>query len=122
MYGIVIERYGDWKPGSSANHGERTIACDVYVYEYTTLADFNDAVFVNYPIDAMPRPFVAKTRSNVKGFYEVNLAPGTYSIFLLDDGKLKSGGEVDAYGGINPITINPNENIEKRLVLDHAVY
>ena len=122
VYGTVKERYGDWMPGSSANHGERPIACDVYVYEYTTLADFNNVVFVNYSIDAMPKPFVAKTTSNAKGFYEVNLAPGTYSIFLMDDGQLKSGGDVDAYGGINPITINPNEKIEKQLILDHAVY
>ena len=122
VYGTVIERYGDWMPGSTADHGERPVACDVYVYEYTMLSDFGSGISVNYPIDAMPRPFVAKTTSNAKGFYEINLAPGTYSIFLLDDGKLKAGNGLDAVGGITPVTINSDEKIELQLVLDHAVY
>ncbi len=122
VYGTVIERYGDWMPGSTADHGERPIACKVYVYEYTMLSDFGDGVSVNYPIDAMPKPFVAKTTSNAKGFYEINLAPGTYSIFLLDDGKLKAGNGLDDVGGITPVTINSDEKIELQLVLDHAVY
>ncbi len=122
VYGTVIERYGDWMPGSTADHGERPIKCDVYVYEYTMLSDFGGTISVHYPIDAMPKPFVAKTTSNSKGFYEINLAPGTYSIFLLDDdGKLFASGG-DAYGGINPVTISSNEKLERQLVLDHAVY
>lgn len=120
VYGTVIERYGDWMPGSTADHGERPIACDVYVYEYTMLSDFGGSVSVYYP-DAMPKPFVTKTTSDSKGFYEINLAPGTYSIFLLEDGKLHANG-CDDYGGINPITINSNEKLERQLVLDHAVY
>ena len=92
VYGTVIERYGDWMPGANADHGERPIV------------------------------FVAKTTSNAKGFYEINLAPGTYSIFLLYNGKLTDGGGLDGYGGINPITINSDEKIERQLVLDHAVY
>ena len=122
VYGTVIERYGDWMPGSTADHGERPITCEVYVYEYTMLSDFGGGISVNYPIDAMPKPFVAKTTSNAKGFYEIHLAPGTYSIFLLYNGKLTDGGGLDGYGGINPITINSDEKIERQLVLDHAVY
>jgi len=122
VYGTVIERYGDWMPGSTADHGERPIVCDVYVYEYTTLSDFGGAISAHYPIDAMPKPLVAKTTSNAKGFYEINLATGTYSMFLLYDGKLETGGGCDAYGGINPITINSNEKLERQLILDHAVY
>ena len=122
VYGTVIERYGDWMPGSTADHGERPITCEVYVYEYTMLSDFGDGISVNYSIDARPKPFVAKTTSNAKGFYEINLAPGTYSIFLLDDGKLKAGNGLDDVGGITPVTINSDEKIELQLVLDHAVY
>jgi hypothetical protein len=121
VYGTVIERYGDWMPGSTADHGERPITCDVYVYEYTMLSDFNDSVSAPNSIDAMPKQLVAKTTSDSKGFYEIYLAPGTYSIFLLDDGKLHANG-CDDYGGINPITINSNEKLERQLVLDHAVY
>ena len=121
VYGTVIERYGDWMPGSTADHGERPIACNVYVYEYTTLSDFGGSYFVHYPIEAMPKPLVAKTKSDSKGFYEINLAPGTYSIFLIDEGKLYARG-CDDYGGINTIIINSNEKLERKLVLDHAVY
>ena len=122
VYGTVIERYGDWMPGSTADHGDRPVACDVYVYEYTMLSDFDGVYSVHIPLDAMPKPLVAKTTSNSKGFYEINLAPGTYSILLLDDGKLEAGSGWDAYGGISPITINSNEKLERQLVLEHAVY
>jgi hypothetical protein len=121
VYGTVIERYGDWMPGSTADHGERPVACDVYVYEYTMLSDFDGVYSVHYPIDAIPKPLVAKTTSDSKGFYEINLVPGTYSIFLLEDGQLYAN-VADAYGGINPITINLNEKLERQLILDHAVY
>ena len=122
VYGTVIERYGDWMPGSTADHGERPVACDVYVYEYTMLSDFDGVYSVHIPLDAMPKPLVATTTSNSKGFYEINLSPGTYSILLLDDGKLESACGWDAYGGISPITINSNETVERQLVLEHAVY
>ena len=122
VYGTVIERYGDWMPGSTADHGERSVACDVYVYDYTMLSDFDGVYSVHIPLDAMPKPLVAKTKSNAKGFYEINLAPGTYSILLLDNGKLDSGYGWDDNGGISPITINSNEKLERELILNHAVY
>ena len=85
------------------------------------LSDFDGFYSVHYPIDAMPKPLVAKTTSDSKGFYEINLAPGSYSIFLLEDGELYARGG-DAYGGINSFTINSNEKLEIQLILDHAVY
>lgn len=121
IYGTVLERYGDWMPGLDSDHGERPISIGIYVYEYTKVSDFESLYYGYYPTDKMPKPLVAKTFSKSNGFYEISLAPGTYSIFLLEDGKMKADG-LDGYGGVNPVTIDSGEIIKRDITLNHAVY
>ena len=122
IYGTVVERWGDWMPGGSADHGETPIANAIYVYEYTKFSDFDSNYNSKFSIDCMPRPLVATATSGADGFYEFQLASGTYSVFLLNDGKLVGGGGLDGYGGISPVTVDPGAVVEMNLVIDHAVY
>ncbi len=128
IYGIVVERYGNWMPPIDPNDsslGERPIIRKVCVYEYTTIFDLDSATqhdcYTYFPIDKMPKPLVASTISNEKGFYEIPLEPGKYSVFLLEDGKMYAN-EGDGYGGFCPVTVNAGSKSEMNLVLDHAVY
>ena len=109
IYGTVKERYGDWMPwvgSNSPDHGERPIVCEIYAYEYSPSSDYLQA------------PLVGTAASNKKGFYEIALAPGTYSVFVLDptNGKLVNAN----YG--NTVTVEEGKAVELNIMLNHAVY
>ena len=109
IYGTVKERYGDWMPWVGCNppdHGERPIVCEIYAYEYSPSSDYLQA------------PLVGTATSNKKGFYEIALAPGTYSVFVLDptNGKLVNAN----YG--NTVTVEEGKAVELNIMLNHAVY
>lgn len=128
IYGTVVERWGDWQPhpGSTVDAGETPIANDIYVYEYTMLSDFDNIPYdVNgvprFPIDSMPRPLIATTTSASNGFYQIQLDPGSYSVLLLENGKLYASG-YDFDFGLMPVTVDSGQVVEFNLRLDHAVY
>lgn len=126
--GTVYERYGDWMPCagcSNPNRGERAIVREVYVYEYTRIADLDSATRYDYsdliPIDRMPKRLVGSTVSDEEGFYEIALPAGNYSIFLIENGRVYWVGG-DSYGGMEPVTVKAGEVTLRNVLLDHAVY
>ena len=124
IYGTVVERYGDWMPiwdPNDTTRGERPIVREIYVYEYTKYQEIEGSHFTLFDIDKMPHKLVAKTKSEANGFYEIELEPATYSVFLLEDGQLYANCG-DGYGGINPVTVIADSALYVPLVLDHAVY
>ena len=123
IYGSVIERYGNWMPvvnPDDTTHGERPIIREIYVYEYTKIQEFDKVYYTLYPINKMPHKLVAKTKSLANGFFEIELKPGTYSVFLLEEGQLYANGG-DGYGGINPVIVIADSTKYVRLLLDHGV-
>lgn len=125
IYGTAIERYGNWMPiedPDPTTRGERPIVTEVYVYECTKRSDFDEVPKgTHFPIDGMPKPLVAKTRSEKNGFYQVTLKEGKYSVFILDEDKLYANG-FDEEGNICPVIITKDSIVKLDLVLDHAVY
>ena len=124
IYGQVKERYGNWEPvwdPNDNNRGYRPIVRDIYVYEYTTIKDFDQSyIDCLYPADKMPNPLVATTTSKENGFYQLQLEPGKYSVFMLEEGSMYATGK-DDYGGLNPITIGVGSLLQYNLILNHGV-
>ena len=122
IYGQVRERYGDWQPfrNPDGTWGFRTIVRDIYVYEYTTLFDF-DQRYYDYiiPADKMPKPLVATTTSKENGFYQIQLEPGKYSVFILDNGSMRANWD-DENGGLQPVTIEAGSLLRFDLLLDNG--
>ena len=124
IYGQVLERYGDWMPVADGpednSRGYRPLIRDVYVYAYTNYQEFDSIYYCYYPADKMPNPLVAKTTSNKDGFYQISLEPGTYSFFVLEEGRMYANFG-DGYGGLAPITIIADSARQVNLVIDHGV-
>lgn len=129
IYGTVVERYGNWMPvfvPDDPSHGERPIVRDVYVYEYTKDSDLDSITrrqcTTHYPIGSMPKQLVARATPDTTGFYAIPLAPGTYSVFLLDEGRLYCN-LWNGDGGMCAVTVDSvGAIVRKNLVLDHADY
>ena len=122
IYGQVRERYGNWQPfrDPDGTWGFRAIVRDIYVYEYTTLFDF-DQRYYDYiiPADKMPKPLVATTTSKENGFYQIQLEPGKYSVFILDNGSMRANWD-DENGGLQPVTIEEGSLLRFDLLLDNG--
>ena len=123
IYGQVRERYGNWQPvldPNDKNRGYRPIVRDIYVYEYTTVKDFDQAyIDCLYPADKMPKPLVATTTSKENGFYQIQLEPGKYSVFILDNGSMRANWD-DENGGLQPVTIEEGSLLRFDLLLDNG--
>lgn len=53
---------------------------------------------------SIPTEFVAKTRSDSSGFYQIALPPGNYSVFVKEKDKYYAS-RFDGYGQLNPVKV-----------------
>lgn len=105
VYGVISFTQGDCMPGISIG---ACITCPVErmvrFYEYTTMsdviADDNQGGFFTL----FKTRLIAATTSDIYGFYELSLPPGTYSVVVVENGKLYANAS-DGQGGINPVTV-----------------
>ena len=52
--------------------------------------------------ESFSTPLIAEVETDADGFFQLQLAPGTYSVVTLEDGKLYASG-MDGQGGLNPV-------------------
>ncbi|QED36678.1 hypothetical protein FK178_02645 [Antarcticibacterium arcticum] len=84
---------------------------EVYVYELTTNADVEQIGFTPF-YSAINTNLVAMVESDSDGFFQVELEPGDYSLFVKEDGKFYSN--FHSSTAIFPVTINSNQVSEVR--------
>lgn len=104
LWGDIWFWKGDFMPGVSSGvicQVERT----VYIYERTT---FDDVEQISYSpfYSEISTNLVATVTSNSEGFFQVELEPGTYSIFVMENGNFYSN-LFGSGGEIFPVEIEP---------------
>ncbi|AKD03502.1 hypothetical protein POKO110462_06080 [Pontibacter korlensis] len=97
---------------------EYPVKRSIKIYPYTTIQDVEQHDQKYYTINARP---ILTVSSDAEGFYQAKLPAGTYSVFVVEDGKLYANG-IDGQGGINPVLVEPNKVSNFNLRLDYAVY
>ncbi|WP_242927585.1 hypothetical protein [Pontibacter vulgaris] len=97
---------------------EYTVKRKIIIYSYTTLHQATEHDFVYYTLDANP---VLTVESDAEGFYQAILAPGSYSVFIQENGKLYAKG-FDGQGGINPVRVDEDKVTNFNLQLNYSVY
>lgn len=90
----------------------------VEIYEYTTLEQA-DYIFPSF-FDVKTK-LIKKTTCDEDGFFEVQLGPGRYSLFIREEGRLYAR-LFDGDGGINSFIVEPSTTSESNQKLDYAVY
>lgn len=93
----------------------------VYVYEYT-MADqvvVDPGLNLPYFFSHIETELVKTTTSDADGFFEVALPPGTYSLFIREKDALYAN-LWDSHGGIQPVTVGPDEMASVVLKISHA--
>ena len=71
------------------------------IYQYATQSD----VITNDPykifFDSCTTLFVAQVNADQNGFFQIDIPPGHYSIFIVENGKLYAN-SLDGQGGLSP--------------------
>lgn len=123
-YGTVSLITGDCMPMAGPGPS-RCIHCPVkrtvQIYEYTNISQAVRSTTPPYYWDHFTTQKLAETEADEKGFYQVSIAPGHYTIVTIEDGKIYATG-FDGVGGINAITIENNMALKANLTVSKALY
>lgn len=119
MYGKVLLRTGNCMPGPGDQERENDceaspVETTVYVREPTTRDNMESQYL------AEESNLVKQVGTNEEGFYEVELAPGTYSVFVEDDGK-EYCNRSDGQGRMCPVKVGDG-TIRHDIEIDHAAW
>jgi len=108
IYGTVSFTEGDCMPTIIPSQNScRTcpVIRTVRIYEYTTLS--NATLLENIPnsfYKNFKTKMVAETKSDANGFFQFTLAPGNYTIIVVENGALYAPFG-DGQGGIFPVAV-----------------
>ena len=125
VWGTVTERTGNWMPGPgrpSKSAKEYPIQCEIKAYELTSFFDL-ERNGNSLEITNIPTKLVAATTSNDKGFFEMELQPGKYSLFVIKNGEIQHSALImDVDNNVNKIIVNDEFASESNLIVDKAAY
>lgn len=119
IYGITSVIYGDCMPkyvsAPATCHHERA-SHKVTIRRPVTYTDLVDYVYLQNPTE-----LVAEAVSDENGFFEIDLEPGIYSVFVDDNGQEYCNRfSVDGYACL--LEINSDRKILRNLEIDHATW
>jgi hypothetical protein len=77
----------------------------------------NSAAF----FDNFNTQLLAQADTDNTGFFQINIAPGTYTIAVVENGKLYANGR-DGQGGLNPVTLSGGKQNANIIMTYKAVF
>jgi len=120
VWGNVWFWEGNWMPYSGQIAEPRgnkitPVIREIFFYKATTIQQLipyhlKDGPFYSF----IPTELVAKTSSNVTGFYQVELRPGLYSVFI-KEGTVYFANKGDGVGRLNTVEVQPGKVIKLQL-------
>lgn len=124
IYGTVHFTQGDCMPTiapGSMNCRTCPVKRKVRIYNYSLLSDAVRSANSYDFFERLNTTLIAETESDANGFFQVTLQPGTYTMVVVENGKLYANGG-DGQGGINPFTVGTGiKNVDMRITYK-AVY
>lgn len=91
----------------------------IMIYEYTLISQAEKDKGSFYT--KVNTKLMATAECDKEGFYQVKIAPGKYSLFIEEKGKLYASG-LDGYGWLNPVTVEAGKVANGNLRLSYAVW
>lgn len=122
VYGLVTFTEGNCMPGMGSSGSCKTcpVKRTVRFYEYTLPQDAVPSGVAGFYTSFRTR-LVAQAESDLTGVFQVSLPQGTYSMVVVEDGKLYANGG-DGQGGIHPVTVEQGTKRQDFAITYKAVY
>ncbi len=124
VWGSVVFREGNWQPVIDWTQAkEYPVRRTICIYRLTPNSSAVPASGEGPSFfDQINTTRVAQTKSNKNGFYEIELPPGQYSVFVKENGCYYCN-RFDGSGNLCPVTMSTNTATEINLLIDYkAVY
>lgn len=124
VYGTVHFTQGNCMPTGGLDLTDcRTcpVKRNVRIYKYSLISDAVRAANSSDFFERLNTALIAETESDANGFFQVTLQPGTYTMVVVENGKLYANSG-DGQGGINPFTVGSGiKNVDMSITYK-AVY
>lgn len=107
VWGTVSFTEGNCMPmiGGSPDCKTCPVKRTIRIYEYATMAEATQDDQSPVFFKTIGTRLVKELESDDEGFFQAELAPGKYTIVVIEENKLYANGS-DGQGGINPVTVN----------------
>lgn len=120
IWGTVSSMEGNCMPmvypsGSTCTHCP--VKRTVKIYEYTLISQATPSGNSGVFFDNFNTPLLAQADTDENGFFQINIAPGKYTIAVVENGKLYANGR-DGQGGLNPVTLSAGK-LNANVVMTH---
>ncbi len=104
-------------PGRKLSPGQPVIR-EIVVYQLTNISDVKntDGIF-----SGIKTALVAKTRSNAKGYFELALPVGRYSVFVAEKQGLYAN-YFNGKGSINPVEVFKDSLVNKDMIISNKAF
>lgn len=114
--GTILLKQGNRMPGSGRvlSAGQPVIR-EIDIYKLTNL---REAKNINGLFYAIKTALVAKTGSNAKGYFEIALPAGEYSVFVVEKDGLYAN-NFDGKGSINAVKVIKDSLARKDIVINY---
>jgi hypothetical protein len=93
---------------------------EVRIYEYTKKADAVQNKAGGPFYDSFKTKQIQSVQTDNKGFYQVTLPDGVYSVVIVENGLLYAS-LMDGLGGLSPVMVSKGK-VKADLTLNYAVY
>lgn len=107
IYGTVSSMEGNCMPVIQPGSNSCThcpVSRTLRIHAYTRIQDATGVAGKPGFYQQVSTPLIREITTDADGFYQTALAPGQYSVFILENGMLHASG-TDGNGGLNPITV-----------------
>jgi hypothetical protein len=104
LWGQVWFYQGNFMPGAPSGT-VTAVKRKVLIYEQTSQSQVVRLPFNPPFFTAISTQKITEVESDARGFFQITLPPGKYSIFVEEDGMLYANGETD--NAIYPATVSP---------------
>ena len=117
LSGTLTKREGDCMPiTSSKTCKEYPVIRTIYIYEYTKMQNLDGYGPSYYSLNTN---LIGQCDADSEGFFQINLSPGKYSIFVWENNSYYAC-SYDGLGGINPVVIKADSVSILNLTLNYA--
>jgi hypothetical protein len=116
LWGYVWFWEGNFMPGCPTGKVS-AVSRELRIHELTSWDQVDHTSRVTF-YSSIHTPLVGFVRSDQAGFFEIELPPGTYSVFALEDTLYYANG-FDGFGNIYPVPVKEGEVTEIRFDIDY---
>ena len=118
LWGTLVKTEGNCFPDERPICKQFPVKREIVVYEYATWNETTQSSIGIAFFTKVSTKLIATTTSDKEGFFQLELSPGKYSVFVKEKNLLYAS-RFDGYGGISPVIVEASKVSEINLDMNY---